>query len=103
MIVVVRDQVKIPMKYYLHRGLIINVEYPTSSYTLDDAEKFTKDWHWEHDQYRNRIELYERDVCFRGLDEAVAKNHKKASAEAVRNACMMMTESIAAMRDAVVT
>ena len=103
LIVVVRDQVKIPMKYYLHRGLIINIEYPTSSYTLDDAEKFTKDWHWVADQYRNRIELYERDGWFRRLDEAVAKNDEKDSAEAIRKSFMMMTESMAVMRNAVLT
>ena len=103
MIVVVRDQVEIPMKYYLHRGLIINIEYATSSYTLDDAEKFTKDWHWVADQYRNRIELYERDGWFRKLDEAVAKNDKKDSSESIRKSFMMMTESIAVMRNAVLT
>jgi KNTase C-terminal domain len=103
MIAVVRDRAEIPMKYYVHKGLIINIEYLTSSYTLDDAEKFTKDWHWVADQYRNRIELYERDGWFRRLDEAVAKNEKKSSVEAIRKSLMMMSESVASMRNAMLT
>jgi kanamycin nucleotidyltransferase len=103
MIVVVRDRAVIPMKYYLHGGLIVNIEYLTCSYVLDDAEKFTKDWHWVADQYRNRIELYERDGWFRRLDEAVAKNEKKSSVEAIRKSFVMMTESMACMRNAMLT
>jgi kanamycin nucleotidyltransferase len=103
LIVVVRDRAEIPMKYYLHRGLIIHIQYPTSSYTLDDAQKFTTDWHWVADQYRNRIELYERGGWFRRLDEAVAKNDKKDSGEAIRKSFMMMTESMAFMRNAMLT
>jgi predicted nucleotidyltransferase len=103
MIVVVRDRVVIPMKYYLHQGLIINIEYLTSRYALDDAEKFEKDWHWVADQYRNRIPLYERDGWFRRLDEAVAKNDKKDSSEAIVKAFVMLTESMAVMRNAILT
>ena len=103
MIVAVRDRAEIPMKSYLHQGLIINIEYLRSSNVLEAAEQFTKNWHWEADQYRNRIALYERDGWFTKLDEAVEKNNKTSSAEAIRKSFMMMTESIASMRNATLT
>ena len=103
MIVVVRDRAEIPMKSYLHQGLIINIECLRSSNILKAAEQFTKNWHWEADQYRNRIALYERDGWFTKLDEAVEKNNKTSSAEAIRKSFMMMTESIASMRNATLT
>ncbi len=103
LIVVVRDRAEIPMKYYLHGGLIIHIQYPKSSYTLDDAEQFTDNWHWVADQYRNRIALYERDRWFRRLNEAVAKSDKRDSHEAIRKSFMMMTESMAVLRNDVLT
>jgi kanamycin nucleotidyltransferase len=103
LIVVVRDRAEISMKYYLHRGLIIQIEYLKSSKILSDAEQFTDNWPWEADQYRNRIALYERDRWFKGLDEAVAKNDKKNSVVAIRKSFMMMTESMAVLRNAVLT
>ena len=103
MIVVVRDNAEVPMRSYLHRGLIINIEFLKSSNVLDAAEQFTKNWHWEADQYRNRIDLFERDGWFRRLDEAVAKNDKTGSVDAVRKSFMMMTESMAFMKNAMLT
>ncbi len=103
LIVVVRDQAEIPMKCYLHHGLIIQIEYLKSSKILGDAEQFTDNWPWEADQYRNRIALYERDRWFRRLDKAVAKNDKKDSAGAIRKSFVMMTESMAVLRNAVLT
>jgi len=99
LIAVVRNGVEISMKYYLHRGLIIHIQYLESSYALDDAEKFTENWHWVADQYRNRIALYERNRWFRRLDEAVAKSDKRDSHEAIRKSFMMMTESMAVLRN----
>ena len=103
LIVVVRDRAEISMKYYLHRGLIIQIEYLKSSKILSDAEQFTDNWPWEADQYRNRIALYERDGWFRRLDEAVAKNDKKDSVVAIGKSFMMMTESMGVLRNAVLT
>ncbi len=91
------------MKYYLHRGLIIHIEYLKSSNILDAAERFTDNWHWAADLYRNRVFLYERGGWFRKLDEAVAKNDKEDSVEAIRKSFMMMTESMAFMRNAMLT
>jgi len=103
LIVVVRDRAEISMKYYLHRGLIIQIEYLKSSKILSDAEQFTDNWPWEADQYRNRIPLHERDRWFKGLDEAIEKNDKKNSVMAIRKSFMMMTESMAVLRNAVLT
>jgi len=103
LIVVVRDRAEIPMKYYLHRGLIIHIQYLKSSYALDDAEQFTDNWHWVADQYRNRIVLYERDGWLRRLNAAVAKSDKRDSREAIRKSFMMMTESMAVLRNDVLT
>ena len=103
LIVVVRDQAEIPMKYYLHQGLIIQIEYLKSSNTLAAAEQLTDNWPWEADQYRNRIALYERDGWFRKLDEAIERNDKAATVEAIRKSFMMMTESMAVMKNAILT
>jgi hypothetical protein len=103
LIVVVRDQTEIPMKYYLHRGLIIDIQYLKSSNILEAAEKITDNWPWEADQYRNRIALYERAGWFEKLDAAIAKNDKAGSVEAIRKSFMMMTESMAVMRNAILT
>src|SRR2546429_3867922 len=91
------------MKYYLHQGLIIQIEYLKSSDTLAAAERLTDNWPWEADQYRNRIALYERDGWFRKLDEAVERNDKAATVEAIRKSFLMMTESMAVMRNAMLT
>src|SRR5256886_16053088 len=69
LIVIVRDQVEIPMKYYLNRGLIIQIYYLNSSDTLAAAERLTGRCPWETDQYRNGIALYVRDGLFRKLAE----------------------------------
>jgi kanamycin nucleotidyltransferase len=103
LIIVVRDRAEIPMKYYVHRGLIIHIQYLKSSYALDDAEQFTDSWHWVADQYRSRIVLYERDGWFRRLDEAVAKSDIRESRKAIRKSFMMMTESMAVLRNDVLT
>ena len=99
MIAVVRDGIEIPMKYYLHRGLIVNIEYFKAQSILDDAKLVTKDWHWTADQYRNRIVIYELGGWLRTLDDAVSKSDKASSSEAIRKSFMMMTESIAVLRN----
>jgi hypothetical protein len=91
------------MKYYLHQGLIIQIEYLKSSNTLAAAEQLTDNWPWDADQYRNRIALYERDSWFRKLNEAVERNDKAATIDAIRKSFMMMTESMAVMKNAMLT
>ena len=101
LIVVVRDGIEIPMKYYIHKGLIIQVDYLQSSNILTAAERITDNWHMEVDQYRNRIALFERDRWFSSLDKVVTKNEKADPREAIRKAFLMMTESRAFLKNAV--
>ena len=101
--VVTHDRVEIPMKSYLFNGLIINIEYLQSSRFLKSAEQFTKDWHWEADQYRNRIVLYDRDQWFSELDAAIKRSETADPNEAIRKAFMMMTESMSSLKNDVFT
>src|SRR5438445_10729947 len=91
------------MKYYLGNGLIIQIDYLQSSSFLRAAERFTDNWHMEGDQYRNRIELFERGRWFSSLDKAVSKNEKADPREVIRKAFLMMTESRAVLKNAVLT
>lgn len=101
--IVVRDGVEIPMKYYLFNGLIINLVYVQSSKYLSAAEKFTDNWHWEADEYRNRIVLYDRDHWFDELDAAIKRNETKDPTETIRKSFMMMTESMAVLKNDLLT
>lgn len=101
--VIVRDGVEVPMKYYLLNGLVIQIEYVQSSVSLRAAENVTSNWHWEADQHRNRIVLYERDHWFRRLDEAIQRNKSENWSEAIRKSFMMMTESMASLKNDVIT
>ena len=101
--VIIRDGVEVPMKYYVLNGLVIQIEYVQSSVSLRAAEKVTSNWHWEADQHRNRIVLYERDHWFRRLDEAIQRNESENWSEAIRKSFMMMTESMASLKNDVIT
>lgn len=101
--VIVRDGLEIPMKYYLLNGLVIQIEYVQSSVSLRAAEKVTSNWHWEADQHRNRIVLYERGRWFRELDEAISRNEAENRSEAIRKSFMMMTESMASLKNDLLT
>ena len=101
--VIVGDGVEIPMKSYLFNGLVVNIEYLQSSRFLNSAEQFTKDWHWEADSYRNRIVIYERDHWFDKLDRAIEKSERGDPTEAIRKSFMMMTESMAVLKNDLLT
>ncbi|MBO0887521.1 hypothetical protein J2P12_00310 [Candidatus Bathyarchaeota archaeon] len=101
--VIVGDGVEIPMKSYLFNGLVVNIEYLQSSRLLNSAEQFTKDWHWEADSYRNRIVVYERDHWFDKLDRTIEKNERADPTEAIRKSFMMMTESMAVLKNDLLT
>lgn len=103
LIVMIRDGLEIPMKSYLFNGLILNIEYLQSSRFLESAERFTKDWHWEADQYRNRIVLYDRDQWFSELDAATKRSETADPTEAIRKSFMMMTESMAVLKNDLLT
>src|SRR5207302_8792085 len=74
-----------------------------SSNFLRAAERVTDNWHMEADQFRNRISLFERDKWFNSLEKAVAKNEKADTRETIRKAFLMMTESRAVLKNALIT
>jgi predicted nucleotidyltransferase len=92
MIVVVQDGVTVASKYYVHRGLVIEVDYRQESEFVKAARAFTKNWPMEADQYRNRIVLFEREQWTRRLDQAIVENEKADASEALRVAAVELTE-----------
>ncbi len=103
LIAVVRDDLEIPIKYYLYRGIVVEVDYYQESNILKAAHKFIKAWPMEADQYRNRIVLFERDGWTEKLSEAVAENEKVDSSEAVRFAAVELTEDLSTLLNAHLT
>jgi kanamycin nucleotidyltransferase len=101
MFCVVSDSVEVPpMKYLVHNGLLVQIEYPQESKLLEDARKVTMEWPWYADQYRNRIVLFERNGWLRKLDEAVADSDSTDFTDAIRTAALAMTETLAAVWNA---
>jgi len=100
MIVVVRDGVTIPEKYYVHRGLVVEVDYRQESDFLKAARVLTKTWSIEADQYRNRIVLFEREGWTSRLDQAVAENERTDMSEALRVAAVELTEDLCVLLNA---
>ncbi len=103
LIAVLRDGVDVPAKYYLYRGLVVEVDYPQESTILKAARKFTNKWPIEADQYRNRIVPFERDRWTEKLRGAVAENEKVDSREAVRVAAVELTEDLSTLMNAHLT
>ena len=100
MVCVVRDGTEIPMKYYIHDGLLVEIDYHQESEYLKAAHKPGWDWPIQADQYRNHIVLFDQDNWMRKLGEAVAENDRTDFTEAIRVAALAMTESLAAIRNA---
>jgi kanamycin nucleotidyltransferase len=103
MIVVVRDGVTIPTKYYVHRGLVVEVDYPQESNFLKAARHLTRNWPMEADQYRNRIIPFERKGWTARLDQALAENEKEDVSEALRFAAVELTEDLSVLLNARIT
>lgn len=103
MIVVVRDGATIPSKYYVHRGLVVEVDYRQESDLLKAARVLTKNWPMEADQYRNRIVLFEREEWTTRLDQAVAENERADASEALRVAAVELTEDLCVLLNARIT
>ncbi len=100
MICIVRDGVTVPTKYYVHNGLLVQIQYLQESAFLNSAREPGRDWPLGADEVRNRIVLFERDGWLRKLDEAVEENNRTDFNEALRFAALSMTESLAAARNA---
>lgn len=97
---IVRDNVTIPTKYYVHNGLLVQIDYLQEAAFLEAARQPGRDWPIGADQYRNRIVLFERDGWIQKLDEAVQENDRTDFKDALRFAALNMTESLAAARNA---
>ena len=101
MITVVRDSREIPTKYYVHEGLPVQLDYKQESTFLKSARDANfHDWPMSADESRNRIVLFERDGWTRRLVEAVEENDKSDFSKTLRFAALMITESLAAVRNA---
>ncbi len=97
---IVRDNLTVPTKYYVHNGLLVQIDYMEESAFLKAAREPGRDWPLGADQYRNRVVLFERDGWLEKLDEAVRENDQADFKEALRFAALSMTESLAAVRNA---
>ncbi len=100
MLCVVRDGYDIPNKYYVYDGLLVEIDYFQESTELKEAKTVTTEWPLAADSFRNRLVLFERDHWLKKLEEAVAESDKKDFSEQVRKAMLMVTESLAAARNA---
>lgn len=100
MIAVVKDSREIPTRYYVHDGLLVQLDYKQESTFLKEAREPGREWPMGADECRNRIVLFERDGWTRRLVEAVEENNKLDFSEPLRFAALGMTESLAAVRNA---
>jgi KNTase-like protein len=98
--IIVKDTLEVPTKYYLHDGLLVQIDYKQESPFLKEVVKITREWPLWADECRNRIVLFERDGWTRKLLEAVKENDKADFAEVLRFAALGITESLAAVRNA---
>ena len=98
--VIVKDGLEVPTKYYLHDGLLVQIDYKQESSFLTEVVKITREWPLWADECRNRIVLFERDGWTRKLVQAVEENDKADFSEVLRFAALGMTESLAAVRNA---
>src|SRR5437899_8884438 len=74
MIAIVRDGVEIPIAQYIHDGMSIQIDYVEGSSFLKDASRITFNWPLSHDQFRNRIALYDPTGWVSKLDKIVAES-----------------------------
>lgn len=98
--VIVKDSINIPTKYYLHDGLLIQIDYKQESAFLKEVVTITREWPLWADECRNRIVLFERNSWTRKLTKAVEENDSADFSEVLRFAALGMTESLAAVRNA---
>jgi kanamycin nucleotidyltransferase len=98
--IIVKDGLEVPTKYYLHHGLLVQIDYKQESPFLKEVVKITREWPLWADECRNRIVLFEREGWTRKLSEAVKENDRADFAGALRFAALGMTESLATVRNA---
>jgi KNTase C-terminal domain len=98
--IIVKDNLDVPTKYYVHDGLLVQIDYKQESPFLKEVVKITREWPLWADECRNRIVLFEREGWTGKLSEAVKENDRADFAEVLRFAALGMTESLAAVRNA---
>ena len=86
--IIVRDSLEVPTKYYLHDGLLVQIDYKQESSFLKEVVKITREWPLWADECRNRIVLFDRDGWTRKLVKAVEENDKADFSEAIRFAAL---------------
>lgn len=99
---VVTDRLELKNNRYVHDGLLVEIDYFQESNFLKEAVRVGWDWPVGTDQYRNRIVLFERDNWLKKLELAVAENDRADFAEELRWAVLSVTESLAAVRNAII-
>jgi kanamycin nucleotidyltransferase len=97
---VVTNNLELTNKFYVHDGILVQIDYFQESKFLEEAAKKGRDWHLGADQFRNRIVLFERDNWLRKLKQVVAGNDRLDFTEELQHATIGMTESLAAVRNA---
>jgi predicted nucleotidyltransferase len=97
---VVADSLEVANRFYVYHGLLVEIDYVQESNFLKAATKVGGDWPIEADQYRNRIVLFEKDGWLKRLEKSVGENDLADLTEEIRRACVAMTESLAAVRNA---
>lgn len=98
--IIVKDGLDVPTKYYLHDGLLVQIDYKQETPFLKEVVKVTREWPLWADECRNRIVLFERDHWTKNIVNAVEKNDRSDFSEVLRFAALGMTESLAAVRNA---
>ncbi|MGQ0567992.1 MAG: kanamycin nucleotidyltransferase C-terminal domain-containing protein [Armatimonadota bacterium] len=68
---VMRDGVEVEDTSYVHRGIVIEIEYPQESAILKSVREVTRHWPLRADEYRGRIVLFERNGWLRHLDHSL--------------------------------
>ena len=99
---VVKDSLDAKNKRYVYDGLLVEIDYFQESNFLKEAVRVGWDWPLGADQFRNRIVLFEHDNWLKKLEEAVAKNDRTDFTEELRWAILTVTESLAAVRNALI-
>ena len=100
MVTIVRDGLKIPTKYYLYRGIVVEIDYFQEASFLQAARRVTLNWPFEADEYRNRVTIFEREGWLGNLDRAVSSIDDAQMLEALRASAVEMVEDLCSLRNA---
>jgi hypothetical protein len=97
---VVRDGLQIAERSYVHRGILIEIEYIQESAILKHAGEVNRRWPLQADEYRGRIVLFERDGWLRRLDQALEERDAGDLSTGLHLATMVLIECRDKVRNA---